>query len=73
MLTTTPQFLLAFCVNLSTIYWGANMSITSSLVYSFQKGRDDLIDMTFEEASWMREINVVTMISRVTLPYSLKK
>ena len=62
---STVQFLLAFCVNLSTIYWGANMSITSSLVYSFQKGEDDLIDMTFEETSWMRKIIIVTMISRI--------
>ena len=49
------QILVVFCVSLSTISWGANMSITSSLVYTFQKGRDDLVAMTIEEASWMRK------------------
>ena len=49
------QILVVFCVSLSTISWGANMSITSSLVYTFQKGRDDLVAMTMEEASWMRK------------------
>ena len=50
-----PQILAALCISLTAMRFGANMGITSGMVYAFEKDNDDYPDMTLEEASWLRE------------------
>ena len=35
--------------------FGANMGITSGMMYAFEKEDDDYLDMNLEEASWLRK------------------
>ena len=43
------------CVGLTAVRQGANVAITSGMIYEFEKDKDDFLDMTMEEASWLRE------------------
>ena len=49
------QVLAAICVCLTSVSYGANTAITSAVIFAFQKDSDVEIDMTLEEASWLRK------------------
>ena len=51
------QVLATFCTCLTAVSYGTNIAITSSVIFTFEKNRDDQITMTMEEASWIRKIN----------------
>ena len=57
---TFPPFLVAqilatLCVCFTAVSFGANHAITSAIVFAFQKGTDDQMEMSMEEASWLRK------------------
>ena len=52
------QVLAAICVCLTAISYGANVAITSAVIFAFQKDADDQMKMTLEEASWLRKRKV---------------
>ena len=56
------QVLAAICVCLSSVSYGANMAITSAVIFAFQKDSDDKMKMTLEDASWLRKRRV-TLVS----------
>ena len=45
----------ALCVGLSAVRHGANIAITSGMVYEFEEDSDEFVIMSLEEASWMRK------------------
>ena len=49
------QVLAAICACLTSVSFGANNTITSAVIYTFQKDSDDQIKMSLEEASWLRK------------------
>ena len=49
------QVLAALCVGLSAVRHGANIAITSGMVYEFEEDSDEFVIMSLEEASWMRK------------------
>ena len=49
------QVLAAISVCLTAVSFGANSTITSAVIYTFQKDSDDQIKMSLEEASWLRK------------------
>ena len=49
------QILATLCVCLTTVRHGSNIALTSGVIFSFQKNRDDDIKITMEEASWLRK------------------
>ena len=59
------QVLAALCVGLSAVRHGANIAITSGMVYEFEEDSDEFVIMSLEEASWMRKKNCLS--SRLNL------
>ena len=51
------QILVALCVGLTAVRHGANVAMTSGMIYAFEKDSDDFLTMTMEEASWLRKSN----------------
>ena len=49
------QVLATLCICFTAVSVGANSAITSAIVFAFQKGRDDQMEMSMEEASWLRK------------------
>ena len=45
----------ALCISLTSIIFGANLAMTSSVLYEFEKDIDEFLKMTMEEASWLRK------------------
>ena len=54
------QVLAALCVGLSAVRHGANIAITSGMVYEFEEDSDEFVIMSLEEASWMRKKNCLS-------------
>ena len=53
------QVLAALCVGLSAVRHGANIALTSEMVYEFEEDSDEFVNMSLEEASWMRKKNLL--------------
>ena len=49
------QVLATLCISLTAIRQGANIAITSSVLYEFENKSDEFLKMTMEEASWLRK------------------
>ena len=49
------QILTTLCICFTAVSVGANHAITSAIVFAFQMGTDDQMEMTMEEASWLRK------------------
>ena len=49
------QVLATLCISLTAIRHGANIAITSSVLYEFENESDEFLKMTMEEASWLRK------------------
>ena len=49
------QILAALCVGLTAVRHGANIAITSGMVFEFEEDSDEFVIMSLEEASWMRK------------------
>ena len=49
------QVLATLCISLTAIRHGANLAITSSVLYEFENESDEFLKMTMEEASWLRK------------------
>ena len=54
------QVFAKFCACLTAVSYGANFTLTSSVLFAFEKNRYDQITMTMEEASWIRKIYCIT-------------
>ena len=57
------QILAALCVCLTALRHGANIAITSGMIYSFEKNSDDYLNMTLEEASWLRKQHAYNLVA----------
>ena len=60
------QVLATFCVCFTSVNFGANFAITSAVVFALQKGTDDQMEMSLEEASWLRKKNVLNTLSALS-------
>ena len=49
------KVLAALCVGLTAVRYGANVAITSGMIYEFEKDSDEYLKMTMKEASWLRK------------------
>ena len=49
------QILATLCICFTAVSFGANHAITSAILFAFQKGTDDRMAMSMEEASWLRK------------------
>ena len=49
------QILATLCVCLTAVSIGSNIALTSGIIFSFQKDRDEDIKITMEETSWLRK------------------
>ena len=49
------QVLATLCISLTAIRQGANIAITSSVLYEFENDSDEFLKMTMEEATWLRK------------------
>ena len=58
------QLLTALCVGLTAVRHGANIAITSEMVYEFEENSDEFVNMSLEEASWMRKWHKTSCLSR---------
>ena len=49
------QVLATLCISLTAIRLGANLAMTSAVLYEFEKDSDEFLKMTMEEATWLRK------------------